>query len=122
MIPIFPASRPLATALAMWIANIEEVRPGAVVLRRPTELDVTAFDGVTAEHAAVLAALVLHRRADAARLARVMGLPDGDATLEGAIADLRRAGLVSGRSSGLLELDRFMAGHTIRWLRAREVL
>ena len=112
----------VAAALTGWIAHVVEVRPGAVVVRRPQAFDMGAFDSVTPEQAAVLAALVLHRRVDLPRLARVMGAAADDQSLLQVVADLRRGGLVSGPAEGPLELDRFLSGYAIRWLRTREVL
>ena len=109
-------------ALTGWIARIEAVRPGQIVLGRAVEVELSALDVLTAEQAALLAALVMHGRADVARLARVMGVAADDEVLTSALAALRRAGVVVGPDDSSLRLDRFLGPYVVRWLGSREVI
>ncbi|MCB9726879.1 MAG: hypothetical protein H6746_00210 [Deltaproteobacteria bacterium] len=110
----------IGAALDAWVAHLTAVDDRSVTLRPPTTPRLEALDLLDPDLAAILVELVLHRRLDDARLARVTGLTP--APLSASISALLRSGLVSRTRRGSLELSRYVRPHVVRWLVDREVL
>lgn len=110
----------VGAALDAWIASLIAVDDRCVTVRTRAAPPLQAFDALDPTITGLVVELVLHRRLDDARLARITGL--GPAPLAAATAALLRSGLATRTRRGSLELARFIRPHVARWLTDRGVL
>ncbi|MEZ4267629.1 MAG: hypothetical protein R3F39_14720 [Myxococcota bacterium] len=110
----------VGAALDGWLAWLIAVDDRSVTIRTTDPPSLKALDALDPGLVGLLVELVLHRRLDDARLARVTGLDP--AALAAATAALIRSGLAARTRRGSLELSRYIRPHIVRWLTDREVL
>lgn len=110
----------VGAALDAWTASLIAVDDRSVTARITAPPSLQAFDALDPVIIGLLVELVLHRRLDDTRLARVTGL--APAPLAAATAALLRSGLATRNRRGSLEVARHVRPHVVRWLTDREVL
>lgn len=110
----------VGAALDAWLAHLTAVDERSVTLRAPTMPDLAPLDALDPALTGILVELVLHRRLDDSRLARITGL--GPGPLAAAIAALVRSGVATRTRRGSLEPSRYLRPHLERWLTDRGVL
>ena len=110
----------MGTALQAWLAHIDEVRSGTLVVRTPRGGSLDELDDVPVEWIALLVQLVLHTAVTAERLQRITGLPA--TRLRSDLNTLIRTGLVTENMQGVIELNRFARHMVIEHLDSRGLL
>lgn len=110
----------VGAALDAWIASLIAVDERSVTVRISAPPSLEAFDALDPTTTGLLVELVLHRRLDDARLARITALEP--ARLAAATAALLRSGLAARTRRGSLEIARHVRPQLVRWLTDRGVL
>jgi hypothetical protein len=106
-------------ALRAWVAHIDAFADDVVAIRVPQPLDWDAIDDLAPEHVAVLIELVLHKHADAEKLARVTGEPAP--AMRAALAELSAIGLAVQNRRQVAHVNPFVHVPVMEWLRRREL-
>ena len=110
----------IGAGLLSWIANVQSASEHSLTVRAPTRPSADALDALRPEWIAILIQLLLHKRLDRPRLARISRVPP--TALDAQLDVLLRTHLVHESGQGILRIDRFMIHPIVERLRARKVI
>jgi hypothetical protein len=110
----------VGATLRAWVSCISKVEERRLHIRAPESRDWEVLDELRVEWTAILLQILLHKRADPARLRRISGL--GPRELGETLAALTRTGLILDEGRGAFEINPFISHLLLRSFEKRGLL
>jgi amino acid transporter len=110
----------VGVALQYWLANIEDVKDNTLFIRSPQMPDISALDTMESGWYLLIIQLLLHKRANLRKLARIMR--ENVQEIKETIDILLRAGIVEEKNPGVYELNTLFYPFLLRKLNEKDMI
>jgi hypothetical protein len=107
-------------ALQAWLANIIGADGDKIYIQPPRTPDLFIFDYLKPEWYILIIQLILHKRSNLRKLARICQANIGDT--KNAVEILKRSGIISEGNPGVYEINTFIYPHILAKLLEKEML
>jgi uncharacterized protein YbcI len=110
----------VGVALQYWLANIEDIRDKTLFIRSPQMPDISALDSMEPGWYLLIIQLLLHKRANLRKLARIMR--EHIQEIKETIDILVRSGIVEEKNPGVYELNTLFYPFILRKLSEKDMI
>jgi hypothetical protein len=110
----------VGVALQSWLANIEEVKDDTLYIGMPHQPDLSTFDALKPGWFLIIIQLMLHKRANLRKLARICR--DTPQEIKENIDILFRSGIIVEKTPGVYELNTMFYPHLQRKLIEKDMI
>jgi hypothetical protein len=110
----------VGVALQFWLANIEDVQDDTLYIRTPHQPDISIFDALKPGWFLIIIQLMLHKRANLRKLARICR--DNLQEIKENIDILLRSGILVEKTPGVYELNTLFYPHLQRKLIEKDMI
>jgi hypothetical protein len=110
----------VGVALQYWLANIEDVKDKTLFIRSPQMPDISALDTMEPGWYLLIIQLLLHKRANLRKLARIMR--ENVQEIKETIDILVRSGIVEEKNPGVYELNTLFYPFLLRKLNEKDMI
>lgn len=110
----------VGVALQYWLANIEDVKDKTLFIRTPQMPDISVLDTMKSGWYLLIIQLLLHKRANLRKLARIMR--ENVQEIKETIDILLRSGIVEEKNPGVYELNTLFYPFILRKLNEKDMI